>query len=184
MRARARSLLIRAGRRLSPSRHRRRRQPAIAGARRPMPLPRGLDFGDIGLAAAVALFERGARVARRLALLFGPGERDQRAVAAGEFAGLRGRRSNRCGCRAEPRSAAIGCRRLRCRRRLRRTLARRRRCRSAPAGRPNQEDLRVTRRCLAGRWRFSGSHEHVGGAFAASVFSESNFSTYCKTTHT
>ncbi len=54
-----------------------------------MPLPRGLDFGDIGLAAAVALFERGARVARRLALLFGPGERDQRAVAAGEFAGLR-----------------------------------------------------------------------------------------------
>ena len=53
------------------------------------------------------------------------------------------------------------------------------------AGDPHSpEDLRVTRRCLAGRWSFSGSHEHVGGAFADSVFSESNFSTYCKTTHT
>ena len=43
---------------------------------------------------------------------------------------------------------------------------------------------RLTRRCLAGRWIFSGSHEHAGGAFADPVFSESNFSTYCKTTHT
>jgi len=46
------------------------------------------------------------------------------------------------------------------------------------------EDLRVTRRRLAGRWSFSRSHEHGGAASAASFLSESNFSTYCKTTHT
>jgi hypothetical protein len=45
------------------------------------------------------------------------------------------------------------------------------------------EDLRVTRH-LAGRWSFSRSHEHGGGASAEPFLSESNFSTYCKTTHT
>ena len=46
------------------------------------------------------------------------------------------------------------------------------------------EDLRMTRRRLADRWSFSRSHEHSGGASAESFLSESNFSTYCKTTHT
>jgi hypothetical protein len=46
------------------------------------------------------------------------------------------------------------------------------------------EDIRVTRRCLAGCWSFSRSHEHGGGAFVESLVSELNFSTYCKTTHT
>jgi hypothetical protein len=35
-----------------------------------------------------------------------------------------------------------------------------------------------------GPLEFSRGHEHVGGAFAESFFSELNFSTYCKTTHT
>ena len=51
------------------------------------------------------------------------------------------------------------------------------------SGRHGLEDLRVTRRRLAGRWSFSRSHEQRGGASAASFLSESNFSTYCKTTH-
>ena len=55
---------------------------------------------------------------------------------------------------------------------------------SPQSSRHGLEDLRVTRRRLASRWSFSRSHEQRGGASAASFLSESNFSTYCKTTHT
>ena len=65
------------------------------------------DLGNIGLAAAVALFERWARVTSRLALGSGPGERDQ-ASRRGRRArrAAPGRHSTRYRCRAAPRSAA------------------------------------------------------------------------------
>jgi hypothetical protein len=42
----------------------------------------------------------------------------------------------------------------------------------------------VTRRRLAVRWSCSRSYERGGGASVESFLNESNFSTYCKTTHT
>src|SRR5215472_7425661 len=47
------------------------------------------DFSDIGLVAAVALFDRRARVTRRFALRRGLGKGDERAVTVGELVGLR-----------------------------------------------------------------------------------------------
>src|SRR4051812_41863178 len=45
----------------------------------------GLDLRDIAIAAAIAFFERVAKIVRLYALGAGSGERDQRPVAVGQF---------------------------------------------------------------------------------------------------